>query len=162
MEKSVSRQLSNKVLAELYGKASGDPFLMLVTLSHSGFAQDVYLVDNNEEIVSRGNTYIAFPMDIILPVDDGTSERNATITFDNVSLELIDEIRTPVNPIDCKIELILASDPEIVELAYEDFKIFDVNYNKNQISARLFLDDFLNTEVSSERYAQSNFPGLFE
>ncbi len=101
-------------------------------------------------------------MDIILPNDEATQERSATITFDNVSLELIEEIRTPIDPIDCKIEIVLASDPDTVELAYEEFQIFDVNYDKSIVSARLFFDDFLNTEVSSERYNPSNFPGLFQ
>jgi hypothetical protein len=100
-------------------------------------------------------------MTIRLPTDDGESTREAVIDFDNVSLELIDEIRQVTTPIDVKIEMVLASDPDEVQLSYEELKIKSVTYNKNRISARLYMDDFLNVELPSEKYTPTGYAGLF-
>lgn len=156
----MSNNLSQALLAELYAQESGDPFLMLVTLSHPSFPT-IYLVNNVEDIVSRGNTHIAFPMEIRLPSDDGETSREATIEFDNVSLELIDELRTVTSPMDVKIEMILASDPDTVQTSIEELKMRSVTYNKQRVSARLFMDSFLNVEMTSEKYTPQLYPGIF-
>jgi len=154
------RTLSNNALAQLFFQESDDPFLMLVTLTHSSFST-LRFVNNVEDITSRGNLYSAFPMKITLPTDDGESLREVQINFDNVSLELIDEIRTVTDYIDVTIEMILASDPDFVEIEVGELKIKDVSYNQTSVSARLFMDDFLNTEMTGEKYTPTNFPGLF-
>jgi len=156
----MSRNLSNALLGELYNQQSGDPLIMLVTLTHTSFST-IYLCDNIEDIVSRGNTYTAFPMMISLPSENGATTQKAQITFDNVSLDLIDEIRTVTSPIEVALEVVLASDPDTVEISFEELKIQNVSYDSVSIRADLYLDDFLNTELSSERYTPTLFPGLF-
>lgn len=156
----MSRQLSNKLLAEIYGQESSDPFLMLVTLSHLSFSS-IYLVNNTVDIISNGNTFLAFPMKITLPQDNENASKDIRIEFDNVSRFLVDEIRAVTDPIDASIQMVLASDPDIVEVEIADLKISDISYNKSKISARLFLDDFLNTGLTSEKYEPSLYPGLF-
>lgn len=154
------RSLSNNALAQLFAQESDDPFLLLVTLQHSSFGT-LRLVNNVVDITSRSNVYSAFPMKITLPTDDGESLREVQIEFDNVSLELIQEIRSVTDYIAVTIEMILASDPNSVEIEMGELKIKDLTYNKTSIKAKLFMDDFLNTEMTGEKYTPTNFPGLF-
>ncbi len=152
--------LSPEVLAQLFSQESNDPFLALVTLSHPSFTT-LRLVNNSQNIVSRGNTYLAFPLKFRLPVDDGESAREVQMEFDNVGLELIDEIRSVTTPIDVKIELILASLPNAVQTSLEELKISNISYNSKVITAKLYMDGFLNVEMTSEKYNPSTYPGLF-
>jgi hypothetical protein len=156
----VSNQLSPALLAQLYAQESDVPFLMLVTLIHPSFTT-IRLVNNSEDIVSNGETFTAFPMRIRLPVDDGETSREVAIEFDNVSRELIDEVRTVTSPIDVKLEMILASNPDDVQVTLDELKMRNVTYNKSVVSARLYLDSFLNVELTSERYSPKLYPGLF-
>jgi hypothetical protein len=133
---------------------------MLVTLIHPSFTT-VKLVNNSEDIVSNGETFTSFPMRIRLPADDGESTREVSIEFDNVSRELIDELRTVTTPIDVKIEMILASNPDDIQITLDELKMRNVTYNKSIVSARLYLDSFLNVELTSERYSPKLYPGLF-
>ena len=80
------RNLSTHALNQLFFQESSDPFLMLFTLSHSSFG-DIYLVNNPENIISRGTTFEAFPVSVTLPVDDGESLREVVLTLDNASRE---------------------------------------------------------------------------
>jgi Domain of unknown function (DUF1833) len=156
----VANTLSPEVLAQLFAQSSDDPFLTLVTLSHPDFTT-IRLVNNTVDIVSRGDTYTAFPMRIRLPVDDGESSRDFAIDFDNASLALVEAVRSVTTAIDIKIEMILASLPDAVQMSFEDLTIATLTYSAQRITARIVLDGFLNVEMTSERYNPSNYPGLF-
>lgn len=156
----MSNNLSAQLLAEMYGQVSSDPFLMLVTLTHTSFGT-LRLVNNTENIISRSQTYTAFPMVITPPMDDGESLREVSIAFENVSLELVDEFRTVTTPVDVTIEMILASAPDSVQITLGELKIRNITYNKSTISAKLYMDDFLSVELTSEKYDPSTFNGLF-
>lgn len=153
--------ISPYMMSNLVAQSSSDPFLTLVTLNHASFGAPVRLVNNNEDVESRGNTFVAFPMTIRFPAEDGESARDFQIEFDNVSLELIDEIRSVTDPIDVLIELIFASMPDDVQVSQGDLKLYNVTYNAQSIRATILLDNFLNTEMTSEKYNPDNFPGLY-
>ena len=155
------RQLSTALLNQIFSQNSDDPFLMLLTLEHASFDSTIHLVNNQENITSRGTEYMAFPMKITMPVDDGDTTRQVMVEFDNVSQDLIDEFRSVTDHIDVTLEMVLASNPDFVEIELGELKLQDVTYNKSTIQARLFMDDFLNTGLSSERYTPTNFPGIF-
>ena len=154
------RQLSNNVLFELFEQTSSNPFLTLITLSHASFAT-LRIVNNSENIISRGDTFLSFPVKITLPTDDGTSEREVQLEMDNAGLDLITEIRSVTTPIDVKLEMILASTPDTVEIAIEELKIRNITYNARSIRGNLYFVDFLNTEMTSEKYTPTLFPGIF-
>lgn len=154
--------ITPELYAQIFSQESDDPFLTLITLSHSSFPQDVTLVNNKTNVTSRGTVFEAFPMKIRLPVDDGETMGDIAIEFDNVSLELINEIRSVTDFIQVKMELILASIPDEVQMVQEDLKIINVTYNRQNIRATLMMDNFLNTAMTSEKYTPTTFPGLFE
>lgn len=152
--------ISQELKEQLFGQESNDPFLMLVTLESDDF-DTLHFVNNTEDIVSRGNTFIAFPMQIVLPTDDGNTVREVSISFDNTNLEIMNQIRSTINPISCKVEAVLYSDPDTVQYSIEELKIRDIAYNATSLEGRLYLDDFLNTEITSERYTPSLYPGVY-
>lgn len=155
----MANELSSELKRQIFKQESEDPFLTLLTLE--GVDQTYYLVNNTKDIVSRGNTYSAFPMRVRLPTDDGESAREFQIDFDNASLLLIRSLRTVTEPIPCKIEFILASLPDVVQMSVEDLLIRSISYNKSQVTARIVLDNFLTVAIPSERYTPSLFPGMF-
>ena len=157
----MSNQISAELLAQLYSPNSDDPLLTLFTLDHELFPAPILLVNNNEDIVSRGLTYNKFPVKLVLPPDDGETERVVNISFDNVSQELLEEIRTVTSPIRLKLELILASIPDEVQMEFDELKLVQVSYNSQTINARIIPDDFLNAAMTSEKYDPTTFPGLF-
>lgn len=151
--------LSNEVKAQLFAQESNDPFLTLVTLFNDSFT--ARLVNNSVDINSRGYTYTAFPMKIRTPIDDGETSRDFTIEFDNVSLLLITNLRSITGNIGVKIELILASIPDTVQMSHEDLLIRTITYNAQRVSASIVLDSFLAVEMTSEKYTPSLYPGMF-
>lgn len=155
--------LTPELIAQLFAQDSGDPFLTLLTLNHPSYVEPIRLVNNTEAIVSRGNTFQPFSFNFTLPKDDGETIKEITIDFDNVSLELIQIIRSTVGSsnITVKLEMILASLPNVVQSEIEELEILSVNYNRFIVSCKLGLGDFLNVQLTSEKYTPKNFRGLF-
>jgi len=147
-------------MAQFYGQVSDDPLLTLLTITHPSITT-VRLVNDIVNIVSRGDTYVAIPFKMTPPKDTEDARREAELTLDNVSLELVDELRAVTTPMSVKVELILASLPNVVQVSYDELKIRSISYDKNSIRATLFMDDFLNTEMTSEKYGTDLYPGLF-
>lgn len=152
-------QISDQLKAQFFAQESEDPFLTLVTFQNALFV--ARLVNNSSDIVSRGNTFTAFPMKIRLPVDDGETARDFSIDLDNASLAMISNLRRVTNPIGVTIEMVLASMPDVVQLSFDELAIANITYDASKISARIVMDNFLAIEMTSERYTPKNFPGLF-
>ncbi len=157
----MSNTLSNEVLAQLFAQESNDPFLTLLTLSHPDFISDIFLVNNTVDITSRGQVYSALPMKIRVPTDDGETARSFQIDMDNAALTMMTAIRSVTTAISVKLEMILASMPDVVQISQEDLTIATITYTATSLTARIVLDGFLNVAMTSEQYVPKNFPGIF-
>lgn len=155
----MSVELSNELKEQLFSQESGDPFLTLLTIE--GSDGTYRLVNNTKDFVSRGQTFSAFPMKVRMPADDGESAREFQLDFDNASLLLIRALRSVTEPIPCKIEMVLASLPDVVQMSVEDLLIRSVTYNDKLVTAKIVLDNFLTVAMTSERYTPSLYPGMF-
>jgi hypothetical protein len=155
----LSNPLSNEVKAQIFSQESDDPFLTLVTLTHTTFT--VRLVNNSTDIISNGNTFTAFPMKIRTPIDDGESTRDFTIVMDNVSLDLIVNMRSVTGEIGVQVDFILASIPDVIQMSHDNLLVRSITYNASTISVNVVLDNFLSVSLTSEKYTPSVYPGMF-
>lgn len=155
----MSNQLTTNLKRQLFAQQSADPFLTLVTVSGPTF--EYRFVNNTKDIISNGQVYTAFPMKIRLSADDGESARDFQIDFDNASLLLVRALRAITEPADCRIDMILASMPDVIQMSQADLKIKSIVYDKHKISAKIVLDNFLTVAVPGERYTPSAYPGMF-
>ena len=136
-------------------------FVCLMTFSHKSFAQDVLFVNNTERVISRGKTFEATAITLTLPADDGKREPQCDLDVDNVSLELVEDLRTVTDPIDVKFEMVFTEYPDIVEYSLLDLKMVSVSVTSNKVSAKLMLNDLLNMNFPSFTYNPVDFAGLF-
>lgn len=153
---------SNKLVKAVLEPNTGEVFLFLVTFTHPSLSEPVRLVNNLEDIVSRGFTYKAFPLELSLPPDDGDTLPSIRLVCQNASLELIEILRSVNGLLDVTIELILASTPGYIEAEISNMRVSSIDYNKDTITLNCTVDDFLNTSFPKERYLPNNFPGLFK
>lgn len=153
---------SQKLVEAVLAPNTGEVFLFLLTFTHESLPEPIRLVNDIDPIISRGNDFIAFPLEITLPMDDGENLPTLQISCQNASLELIDEIRSLQSPMSMKIELILASTPDYVEYEIDEMRVASVEYTKDSLTLTCTVDDLMNTSFPKERYLPSNFAGLFK
>jgi hypothetical protein len=157
----VSELTSTAAQQESIRQHQTDPFLLLLTITHSIIPEgSIYIVANNESIVSRGNTYIAYPFEIELPTD-GEEAPTCKISIGNVDRRIGAVIEMLKDPPTVTIEVVLASTPDDVERAWSNFSLTDVTWDAMRMSGTIRQIAMHEEPWPGVIVAPNNFPGLF-
>lgn len=118
---------------------------------------------NLEAVVSRGNTYEAFPFEVKLAPDDGQRIQGIQVTFPNVGRELMEVIReySPETPPGVLLELVLSDAPDTVEKQVDFLRVGSVDYDTLTATFNLIGDLTFGRKTSLPTYSQYEFPALF-
>lgn len=143
----------------IYQSTTNEAFLWLLTITTS--KENILLVNNMEDIVSRGKKYTAYPFDISLPVEDGSKALALTLKIDNVDQVLIEAIRGFLEPPVMKLELVLSSDFNTVEKKIDFLRLSNVEYDQLQIRGQLKPNNVLGNSFPASSYDPAQFPALF-
>jgi len=135
-------------------------WLYLLTIETLG-NPPLYLVNNNESIISNGITYQPFPFKLNLPSDDGEKLPRVSLVISNVSNEIIEAIRGQAIPPVLTVELISSAYPDIVEKRLDFLTLRGVQYDALTITGDLEVLNTMSVGFPAETYDPVHFPGLF-
>lgn len=156
----MSQTLSAQAVREYFAQESGEATLDLLTLSHPDM-DTVRLANNTVNVVSRGETFLAFPFTLRLPDDVADQISQGTLQISNIDRRLIEALRSIREPIAAQIELVLGSTPDVVEFGPVFFDLFPITYNAQTINATLAFENLISEPFPSESFTPQLFPGLF-
>ncbi|MBE1208103.1 DUF1833 family protein [Aminobacter carboxidus] len=167
----MSRVVSMTMRQAMNAQETGEIMVGLLTITHPSFPTPLLLSSDPTERLSdepltygtssRGDTYTFCPMVVSLPDDLGERAPTARLMIENVSRQIVEKIRGIANPGLGKLELVLASSPDDVEIGYPDFEIVRAQYNANVITLELSIDALTDEPYPAETFNPSGFPGLF-
>lgn len=153
------RVLSAPATAALVAEETDEVFLILVKIDHADLDQPIRVVNNIEEIVSGGETYVGLPFEVELP-DEGDRPGEARLSVDNVDRRIVEAIRTISTPPSVTIKVVLASQPDTIEYQLDGLTMRDVSYDAATVQGYLRYED-LSSENVADMIVPSRFPGLF-
>ena len=153
--------------AEFYKQEGGLPksqggrgvFTCLITFYHP--AGTLRFINNTESITSRGNLYNAVAVTIALPAEDGKREPYATIEIDNITTDLVDELRAISEPMDAELEMVFTEYPDIVEYSLTGLSVGSANIAAERVTLKLMYQDILNQIFPGHTYNPQEFAGIF-
>lgn len=145
----------------IFSQQTEEVFILLIEISHPTLPDDIRVCSGGRDITSGGNLYVYYPFDITLPDDVAESVSKAKITIGNVSRDLTDAIRRMTSSPVINVKLVLASNPDVIEIAFEGFKLVTVDYNALTITGDISIEDFLTEPVQGDSFVPSQFPSLF-
>lgn len=157
MPRTLSTQAMNAVMAATTNEA----FLLLVTFTHVPTAETFRVVLNTENITSNGNLFTATYFQFTLPETSNQAPQGCSITVDNVDQQMVPLLRSITEPLQVTLQVVLASQPDTVELELADLLLRDVTWDSNQIQGNLVADDPLNQAFPAHLYEPRTFQGLF-
>lgn len=140
--------------------SSNVAWLVLLTITAAGLPP-LYVVNNSEQITSRGNVFEPYPFAVTLPSDDSEQMPTVTLTISNLDASIIDFVRGQRDAPTVAIELVTSAYPDIVEKSLTFLKLVAVTYDAMTLQGRLDVDDFLTQRFPAEAYVPPLFPGLF-
>lgn len=165
--------MSPQALKAFYSPDGDEQVIILLTLSGAGIASPIYLADgwtqrlseNDDDVVygviSRGTPYIFLPLEIKLPSDEDGAAANAQVVIHNVTRQLTPALRQLTSPPNVTIEVILASNPNSVEVSFTGFKLNGFTYNSETVSGSLIVDQNTGEPFPRHSFTPNNFPALF-
>lgn len=126
---------------------NGDPYLLLIEVSHASFASTWRYTSNTEDVTSGGNTYTAFPFIVSLPVsDDGVAR--GTVEIANITTAIWRALDVGGSPPSVTVKFVLASDPDTVIDQWAGMELRRVTASFSVVEA----------EISHENYSQEPWP----
>jgi hypothetical protein len=155
------RAFSPPARAAMLALSTPEAFIALVTITHAPTAEVFRVCMNTEAIVSRGNTFAPYAFRFQLPAESGEEVGQVGFEIDNTDLMLVDMLRRITQPAEFLIEIVLASDPDQVELRVADLIMREATWNATTISGKLMLDDVLNQKFPKDVFDPIQYAGLF-
>ena len=152
---------SQAYLDAAFANETSEAFLHLVTIDHPDLAQPIRVAHDTVDVTSRGNLFVAFPFNVRLPDEGDDKDVVAHLSIDNVDRQIGQTISLIETAAIVTLEVILASDPETVEISISDFKMRNVEWDAGTVSADLVLDSLVFQSHPKDRFDPANFPALF-
>lgn len=157
------RNLSSGAKSAIFAQQTGEAILVLIELSHPSFVSIMRFTANDQDVISGGNTYLAFPFEITLPDDEDDVPPKASLKIDNVDRRIVSEVRrVSGQPIEVRLFIVTASSPDTIEAGPYSFVLRDTTYTAASIEGSLAYDDILSEPFPADSFTPVRFPGLFQ
>ena len=134
-------------------------WLTLLTFTLPGL-EPLRVVNNNEDIISRGNKFVACGFDIILPSDDGEQLPTVKLRIDNADGMIIDWIRGFTTAPILMLEIVLSDRLDVVERSIDFLRLSSVGYDCLEVNGTLSVENVLSSKFPAESYSPVFFPAI--
>ncbi len=161
----MSRTTSTLFKSMANAQETGEVLLALVTITHSSIiGGPLRVVQDLQDITSNGNVYTAFPFEITLPSDSDDGPAKVMLRIDNIDRSIAQTIRTipPSSPPTVQVDIIVASQPDTVELSMPNMTLRNVSGDAFQIEGELRMDEEDLITFPEGSFTPQHFPGLFK
>lgn len=156
----MARSFSTTFTEAMAEQRTGEGEVVLLTINHSSLSSPIRLVNNNEPLVSRGNTYQAFAFEAVLP-EQSDRVRQASIRLDNADRLLVSTLRNIQDPATATFEVVLLSDPNTVEMTVGPLRAEKADIGLTEINIQLGAEPVAYEPFPAGRFTPDQFPGLF-
>lgn len=146
---------------ELFKQETDKQFVTLVTISHDVLDEPIRVCDDHADITSRGNLFVALAFTVTFGEDAEDTVPKARLRIDNVDRRITEAVRSITTRPSVTIEVVRKDDPDTLEMALEDYKITEVDYNAMEVSGEVSLENFLLEPYPSAVFDPGRFPGGF-
>jgi len=155
------KKLSPEAIKAIHVTETEKVFLHLITIETSGGVL-LRVVDNKQNIISRGEKYFSAAFSILLPEETEDAPRPCRLAIDNTDLLIFQEIKKAVHQeILIKIVVIMADTPDIYERGPLKFKLRNVCATKETIEGELYDLYLADRKFPKDSYTPEDFEGMF-
>lgn len=156
------RSVSLPFLQAVFAQQTGEVPIVLVTIEHADLPAPVRVVNYDENVVSNGETFVAYPFKLTLPTDPEQGPPRATVQIDNVHRDIVASIRNASGGAPTvTLAVALASSPDTIEASFSGFDLKNITYDALTIEGELTLDSLGGEPYPAGRFRPGAFSGLF-
>jgi len=168
--------LSPAAVRAMFSPDSNEILITLITIKADpsiNIPEDIYVADNytqrlsedNAEVyygvISNGIEYPFIPLQITLPNDDHNAAPICSLTINDVTRVLLPTMRQITGAPEVLITLVLNSSPDTIEVEFVGFKLTNITYTADSITASLTMPSLEVEPFPAHAFTPAYFPGLF-
>lgn len=158
----MSRALSSTFVEAVNAAETDEAFLVLVTIDDADLSDPIRVTSDAVQTVSGGDTYQPFPFEVELPDDtDDMGGALARLRMDAVDRRVVEAVRRVSGVPEVTLEVVLASDPDTVEISWPVFSLSNARYGDQAIEADLTLEVLDQEPFPGPAFNPALFPGLY-
>ena len=145
-----------------FNALSGDAALVLLEIHHSALSEPIRVVNNTEDIISNGETYIAMGFRVTLPDDMEGKIPRATLAVDNIGRELTQWIETAAGAEGATVRLMQVMPSALNVIEWEiTLELTNIKVDTWQVSGDLGFEDLMGKAACPMVYNKHTAPGIF-
>lgn len=135
---------------------------VLLEISNPALAQPIRVVNDNQDLVSNGSTFVAFGFDVTLPDDAQGQLPRARLALDNAGEDLTSWLDLSRGGKDTSVRFmqVLRSAPDTIEWEIT-LELHNVSVIWTTVEGELGFEDLLNRPAVAVTYRPDTAPGLF-
>jgi hypothetical protein len=166
----MSRTVSLNLREALFSEHTGEFPIWLVTITHDDLPDPIRLSSDPTErlstdpliygTTSRSEVYYFVGMGILIPDEREDLAPRGRLTIENIDRSLIPLLRSTATPAQVLIEIVIASAPDDVEIAYPLLDLKNAEYDANSITIDVILDALVTEPYPAGSFDASGFPAL--
>lgn len=157
----MSRNVSAELKQAVYAQETEQEFVVLVALSHPDLAAPIRVNSSGKDVVSNGETFLAYPFEVVLPDDVDDRPPRAKLRIDNISREIVLAVRGISSAPFVTIQIVMATAPNTIEAEFPDFRLSNITYDQLTVEGDLTLEEFIGEPYPARVFSPADFPGLF-
>lgn len=160
-------QLTSAAKEAMTAQETQEVLLNLLTISYDGSAI-LHVTDNNEQIISNGQTFEPCAFSVLLPDQSTDGNKNCRLQIDNTDISIYRAIKTAVinsrnqkKDITVYAAVIMASEPDNYIEGPLNFILRDITADANAITGNLYDSYIHDRKFTNLTYNPTDFPGMF-
>jgi hypothetical protein len=155
-----------------YGSETDQDFLYLVTIDHPNLPDGLTLrfwcgtEDNREDLVSNGQTYLAYPFQIAFPDQQQDQPPQSKVVISAVTdpndedTDIVAILRGLPSPPTIGLSCVLKSQPDVIENEAPDMIVTQCDYDLLQITGDLAYERVLQEPFPADSYSPAHYPAV--
>ncbi|MGN6549765.1 MAG: DUF1833 family protein [Pararhizobium sp.] len=165
------RTVSDAFRRALFDEQTEEIPVVLMTITHPDLTEVWRLSSDNADLfdaeqqlrgtTSRGAQYSFLPMKVALPEEGDDAASVIQIVLDNVTEEITPLLKSTITPATVTIEIVLASSPDLVEVAYPFFELASADVDAGSVTLSLTVDAMASEPFPCDNFTPSAFGGLW-
>lgn len=150
---------SQTAVRALLGLEPNEVVIILLTIAHPAI-ETIRVTNDNVNVTSQGNTFLAYPFNITLP-EDTEDPGAAQLQIANVDRSIIEAVEAMDTPANCIVQVILASTPNVIEYEWSNLVLRSVTADDVTVTAIIGHPVIDSQPYPPMRVTQRDFPGLY-
>lgn len=141
---------------EVSQQETSTAWIILITVNPPSKDEPIRVTSDSVPTISQGNLFDPFPFMVTLPDDVEGRSPQAQLRIDNTDQQIISRLRGLPSPAMVTIQIVRASNPDVIEREWTDIQWISSDYDAGMITGSLSVDD-----LATEEFPYITFDGRF-